>query len=118
MNTFWGCEPEALTDLSTVFADGGDRIRLLRERILDEGSAHLSALLTAVYRRMDHQMGESFHLVLAGGCMKNRDYAKRVEEKLPFELRQAILPESGQLTPAEGGLRLALRAAGERLLPE
>ncbi len=35
MNTFWGCEPEALTDLSTVFADGGDRIRLLRERILE-----------------------------------------------------------------------------------
>lgn len=90
----------------------------LRERILDEGSAHLSALLTAVYRRMDHQVGEDFRLVLAGGCMKNRDYAARVAEKLPPVLRQAIIPESGQLTPAEGGLRLALRAAGERLLPE
>ena len=83
----------------------------LRERILDEGSAHLSALLTAVYRRMAHRPGEDFRLVLAGGCMKNRDYAAQVAEKLPPLLRQAIVPESGRLTPAEGGLRLARRAA-------
>ena len=90
----------------------------LREKILDEGSAYLSALLTAVYRRMEHQPEERFRLVLAGGCMKNQDYAKRVAEKLPPVLRQAVIPESGQLTPAEGGLRLALRAAGERLPSE
>lgn len=90
----------------------------LRERILEEGSAHLAALLTAAYRRMDHQSEGSIRLVLAGGCMKSRDYAARVAAKLPAALRQDVVPESGGLTPAEGGLRLALRAAGEKLLPK
>ena len=60
---------------------------------------------------MAHRPGEDFRLVLAGGCMKNRDYAAQVAEKLPPLLRQAIVPESGRLTPAEGGLRRARRAA-------
>ena len=82
----------------------------LQDAILEEGSRFLAELVEACSRKITCMPGETPRLVLAGGCMKSARYAGMVVQKLPARLREGLATAVG--TPVQGGIRLAMRAAG------
>lgn len=80
-----------------------------KDAILARGAAHLAALVQAAAKKLGEQPGAPLRLVLTGGCMRSSRYAALVRQALPAGLQNALVPAGED--PAEGGIRMAKRAA-------
>ena len=50
--------------------------------------------------------------MLAGGCMRSKTYAHLVASRLPERLREAVVTGDRNISPVEGGIRMARLAIG------
>lgn len=80
-----------------------------KDAILARGAAHLAALVQAAAQKLGEQPDAPLRLVLTGGCMRSSRYAALVRQALPAGLQNALVPAGED--PAEGGIRMAKRAA-------
>lgn len=84
----------------------------LRQEILAAGSKYLAELLVANGEKMAIEPEKPLRIVLAGGCMRSKAYARLVASRLPERLREAVVAGDRNISPVEGGIRMARLAIG------